>query len=121
MTKANRLGMYADIRAVLDAALAAGGGTFSCETHGAAVHWRQRANQFRKHYAEVLGPKAMLPYDMLIFPRIGPDSCEVTIKIRQIAGVFTPAINDVQVSTSNDALLEAAESLRRRLEGGVAP
>lgn len=118
MTKSNRLGMYADVRSVLDAALAAGGGTFMCETHGAAVHWRQRAYRFRKLYAETLGPKAMSPYDVLVLPRLAPGSAEVTITIRQAAGVFTPA-NDM-APTGNDELLEAAESLRRRLEGGVA-
>lgn len=119
MTKVNRLGMYADIRSVLDAALAAGGGTFLCDSHGAAVHWRQRAYRFRKLYAETLGPRAMSPYDVLVLPRLAPDSCEVVITIRQTAGVFTPA-HDVQVGTSNDELMEAAEQLRRRLEGGVA-
>lgn len=116
MTKSNRLGMYADIRSVLDAALSAGGGTFRCDSHGAAVHWRQRAYRFRKLYAETLGPRAMSPYDVLVLPRLPDDSCEVVITIRQTAGVFTPA-NDGQAPTSNDELLEAAESVRRKLEG----
>lgn len=116
MTKANRLGMYADIRAVLDSALASGGGTFRCDSHGAAVHWRQRAYRFRKLYAETLGLRAMSPYDVLVLPRLPEDGCEVVITIRQTAGVFTPA-NDGQAPTSNDELLEAAEELRRRLEG----
>jgi hypothetical protein len=115
MTKANRLGMYADVRAVLDSALASGGGTFACASHGAAVHWRQRAYRFRKLYAETLGLKTMSPYDVLVLPRLEPDGCEVVITIRQTAGVFTPA-NDAQAP---DELLEAAESLRRRLEGEV--
>lgn len=119
MSKANRLGMYADVRSVLDAALAAGGGTFMCETHGAAVHWRQRAYRFRKLYAETLGPRAMSPYDVLVLPRLADDSCEVVITIRQSAGVFTPA-DGAMAPTSNDELLEAAEELRRKLEGGVA-
>lgn len=120
MTKSNRLGIYADVREVLDAALASGGGTFECETHGAAVHWRQRAYRFRKLYAETIGPKSMSPYDVLVLPRLAPSSCEVVIGIRQTAGVFTPA-NDEQAPTSNDELLEAAEELRRKLEGGVVP
>lgn len=118
MTKSNRLGMYADVRAVLDSALEAGGGTFRCDSHGAAVHWRQRAYRFRKLFAETIGPKAMSPYDVLVLPRLEPDGCEVTITIRQMAGVFTPA-NDVQAPTSDNELLEAAEALRRKLEGEV--
>lgn len=116
MSKGNRLGIYADVRSVLDAALSAGGGTFSCETHGAAVHWRQRAYRFRKAYAETLGPKAMSPYDVLVLPRLAPGSSDVVIEVRQMGGVFTPA-NDGMAPTSNDELLEAAEGLRRRLEG----
>lgn len=119
MSKSNRLGMYADIRATLDAALAAGGGTFLCDSHGAAVHWRQRAYRFRKLYAETLGLRAMSPYDVLVLPRLADDGCEVVITIRQTVGVFTP-VNDALAPTSNDELLEAAEDLRRRLEGGAA-
>lgn len=119
MTKSNRLGMYADVRSVLESALAAGGGTFQCATHGAAVHWRQRAYRFRKLYAETLGLQRMSQYDVLVLPRLAEGSSEVVITIRQTAGVFTPA-NDGLAPTGNDELLEAAEELRRRLEGGVA-
>lgn len=118
MTKSNRLGMYADVRSVLDSALGAGGGTFQCESHGAAVHWRQRAYRFRKLYAETLGPQRMSQYDVLVMPRLAEDSSEVVITIRQSAGVFTPA-SDGLAPTDNDGLLEAAEALRQRLEGGA--
>lgn len=114
MTKSNRLGMYADIRSVLDAALESGGGTFACTDYGSAVHWRQRAYRFRKLFAETLGPKAMSPYDILVLPRLIDNI--VTIKLREAGGVFTPA-NDGLAPTDNDGLLEAAESLRRRLIG----
>lgn len=119
MTKSNRLGMYADVRAVLDSALESGGGTFACADYGSAVHWRQRAYRFRKLYAETLGPRAMSPYDVLVLPRLAPDANEVVITIRQASGVFTPA-NDGLAPTSNDELLEAAEDLRRRLERNVS-
>ena len=91
MSKANRLGVYADVRQVLDAALASGGGKLQCATHGEAVHWRQRAYRFRKLYAEQLGPKGMSEYDVLVLPILQPDSGEVVIQIRQPAGTFTPA------------------------------
>lgn len=116
MTKSNRLGIFADIRAVLDEALAHGGGTFTCADYGSAVHWRQRAYRFRKLYAETLPPRAMSPYDVLVLPRLAADSSEVVINVRQTGGVFTPA-GDGLAPTNNDELLEAAESLRRRLEG----
>lgn len=117
MTKPNRLGMYADVRQVLDAALAHGGGEFECASYGDAVHWRQRAYQFRKHYAEVMGPKAMSPYDALVLPRLAKDSATVVIQVRQIAGVFRPAGPPVAVPDEDDALLLEAEALRRKIEG----
>lgn len=116
MTKSNRLGMYADVRQVLDSALASGGGTFRCESHGAAVHWRQRAYRFRKLYAETIGPQRMSPYDVLVLPRLAEDSSEVAITIRQTSGIFTPA-HDAQAPTGNDELLEVAQELSRKLEG----
>lgn len=114
MSRANRLGMFADIRAVLDQALAHGGGTFQCPTHGAAVHWRQRAYKFRKLYAETLGPRAMSEYDGLILPRLAPESSTVEIQIRQPAGTFVPANDAVPI---NDELLNEAMALARRIEG----
>lgn len=114
MTKSNRLGMYADIRAVLDAALEAGGGTFACADYGSAVHWRQRAYRFRKLFAETLGPLKMSPYDTLVLPRLADGSSEVTITIRQTGGVFTPA-NDAPVG--EDELLAEAKALARKLGG----
>lgn len=114
MTKTNRLGMFADIRAVLDQALACGGGTFQCPTHGAAVHWRQRAYRFRKLYAETLGPRAMSEYDVLILPRLAPESSTVEIQIRQPTGTFVPANDAVPI---NDELLNEAMALARRIEG----
>lgn len=118
MTKSNRLGIYADVRAVLDSALEHGGGIFRCLQHGHAVHWRQRAYRFRKLYAETLGPNAMSPYDVLVLPRLEKDSCEVIINVRKTGGVFTPA-GDGLAPTSNDELLAAAEAVRRRIEGGL--
>lgn len=115
MIKSNRLGMFADVRAVLDTALEHGGGTFTAHDHGAAVHWRQRAYRFRKAYAETLGPRDMSPYDALVLPRLAPDSSEVVITIRQTGGVFTPA-NDGLAPTSNDELLGAAEAFAQKLE-----
>src|SRR5438477_10700030 len=89
----NRLGLYDDVRQVLDAAMRSSGGKFTCATHGAAVHWRQRAYKFRKLYATTIANDnsvAMSPYDMLTMPQIPPDSCIVVIRVRESAGIFTP-------------------------------
>lgn len=115
MARANRLGMFADVRSILDQALTSGGGTFQCATHGAAVHWRQRANQFRKLYAESLGPKGVSEYDVLVFPRIVEGTATVVIKMRVQAGTFIPA-NDA-APTTNDELLDEALALARKIGG----
>lgn len=117
MSKSNRLGMYADVRHILDQALEAGGGSFHCATVGEAVHWRQRAYRFRKLFAETLGPGAMSKYDVLVLPRLAPDSSTVQIQVRQPVGTFVPANETTLVPTSNDELLEAAEALARKLSG----
>lgn len=119
VTKSNRLGLYADVKAVLDEALAHGGGEFECLTHGLAVHWRQRAYRFRKAYAETLGPKGMSPYDALILPRIDPDSCIVVIRFQSVAGVFRPAGPPVApIAFEDDDLLDAASALAAKIEKG---
>jgi hypothetical protein len=116
MSKVNRLGMYADVRQVLDSALAHGGGRFQCASHGDAVHWRQRAYKFRKAYAEVLGPKAMSQYDALVLPRLAPDSATVVIEVRQSVGVFTPAGPPVGPPMDDD-LLDVVAAISRKLNG----
>lgn len=118
MSKSNRLGIYADVREVLDQALASGGGAFECANHGAAVHWRQRAYKFRKLYAETLGPKVMSPYDILVLPRLAPDSATVHICIRQTAGVFRPNNTDA-APTMDDPLFDVAAELAKRIEGEI--
>ena len=111
-----RLGMFADLVPILDAALAANGGTYCLPSHGAAVHWRQRAYKFRKMYAETYGGASK--YDTLTLPRIEPEQSHVVIKVNQPAGVFSPN-NPVAVldEAFDDDLLGAAEAFAKRLTG----
>jgi hypothetical protein len=109
--------MYADIRAILDAALSAGGGSYECGTHGQAVHWRQRAYRFRKLFAETLGLSRESEYDCLVMPRVEPDSSVVTIRLRKQVGVFVPSGEPTADIIFGDPLFEEAEALARRLEG----
>lgn len=119
MTRSNRLGMYTDVKEVLDAALTHGGGVYHCSDHGSAVHWRQRAYQFRKLYAELLGPKRESPYDTLILRRIPEDSHSVTIELRQPPGVFKPAGPPIAPAPEMDEeLFDAAASFARKIEEG---
>lgn len=64
---------YDDIRAVLDAALAEGGGRYTLATPGQAVYWRARAYYFRKllynlaeeRLANAPGMTPSTPYDQM--------------------------------------------------------
>lgn len=114
----NRLGMYADIQPILDAALSAGGGSYTLPTHGAAVHWRQRAYKFRKLYAETYAQVSK--YDRLSLPRVEETSSTVNIVVRVGTGTFTPldeASSAGIFSPNEDALLDAAAEFAKKLGG----
>lgn len=110
--RANRLGMYADVRSVLDAALVGGGGTVECDSHNAAVHWRQRAYRFRKLYAETLGAGRESAYDTLVLPRVPADSATITIQIRSSTVLFTPADG---APVLDDDLFDIAQNLAKKI------
>lgn len=112
----SRLNLYFDVRAVLDEALAAGGGTFTLSSHGAAVNWRQRAYKFRKLYAESIRGESK--YDVLTLPRIAKDGCTVTINITSPRGIFTPTSYPVPVPAvpeAEDDLQSEANRLAKEL------
>lgn len=117
MTKkpANRLGMYADVRSILDQAMAAGGGSYELSTHGQAVHWRQRAYRFRKLYAEIIGADETSPYDSIIMTRVDPESSTVNISIRRLTGTFTPASEPIFIPQVGDDLFDMAQELAAKL------
>lgn len=119
---ANRLGMYDDVRQILDAALASGGGTFDLPTHGKAVHWRQRAYKFRKLYAQTLASDdsfSMSMYDKLTMPQIPEDSRTVVINLREIIGTFTPnrePYQPMEVAVPGDDLLDVAKEIAKKIK-----
>ena len=53
MARTRTLDQFADVAAVLDAAIASGGALYTCSTPGSAIHWRQRAYELRKRLREV--------------------------------------------------------------------
>jgi hypothetical protein len=110
-----RLGMFADVKEILDAALAANGGTYNLPTPGAAVHWRHRAYTFRKKFAESLPANTLSPYDRLTLPRLEKGQTEVHIVVREAAGTFTP--NETAAPPSDD-LLDEALALAEKLNQG---
>lgn len=113
MARSNRLGMYADIREILDKALSSGGGTMCFETYGSAVHWTQRVYKFRKLYAETLGADRESPYDRLTFRR--PDKITFGVVIAPIGHESSKFIPDdgpaVDVPDEDDLLRQAKDLL----------
>jgi hypothetical protein len=114
-----RLGMYADLQPILDAALASGGGSYTLPTYGQAVHWRQRAYAFRKLYAETMHTTSK--YDALTLPRIAEGSGTVLINLAVPKGVFQPhgeAIDPSRACAYEDSpdLLDLAEQFAKKLE-----
>lgn len=104
-----RLNLYADVKHVLDEALASGGGQYVLATYGAAVHWRQRAYKFRKAYA---AENAASPYDALTFPRIDEGTCTVKIEVNKPKGLFVA--NEAAPNFDTDA-----EALAAKLRGDL--
>lgn len=126
MTKprSNRLGMYTDVAAILDAAIKAGGGAYICETPGMAIHWRQRAYRFRKLYAETHHPsgKGTSPYDALILD-IPDGGVTVRIRVRRQVGVFVAneaTAHDIMLGPveMGDELFDEAADLAAKIERG---
>lgn len=115
--KANRLGMYSDVRKIMDAALAAGGGEYVLPAYGKAIHWRQRAYQFRKLFAELLGPNKESPYDAIIIRRPAEGSGKLLLDIRVLEGDFRPAAEPAATDTSGDDLMDFASSLAAKIKG----
>lgn len=68
------LAQFADIPPILNAALAAGGAQYVCDSYEAAVSWRARAYKYRtllrnletQRYAHVPGYEVKTPYDVLM-------------------------------------------------------
>lgn len=89
-TKANRLGIYADVREVADLALKHGGGSYDLADKGSAVNFSHRFYRFRQLYREVYHTDGSpCHYDRLILPRVTDNT--VRFKIREHIGTFKPA------------------------------
>lgn len=105
-----------DILHVLDQALAAGGGTFTCDTYGKAVHWRQRAYQVRKAYRLHVMPR-LSPYDRLTLRKVAPDTTDVVIDVIRYEGKFKPKADAVPefAPAANDELDEVAQAFAQSI------
>lgn len=115
-TQPNRLGQYADVRPILDEALASGGGRYTLPSHGEAVNWRHRAYRFRKLFATLHGEGKESPYDRISMKKLGPDDCTVVLTVASIRGVFEPA-GEATASPIDDDLMNFAQDLAKQIEG----
>ena len=111
---------FGDIKPLMDAALASGGGIYHAPTSGQAVRFRQRAYQFRKAFREAAAPAAS-PYDRLTIKRLAPGDTKVEIVPISLPGTFTPAEGPPVIETAapvleDDELLQAAEALKFKLD-----
>lgn len=111
----NRLGLYADVKEILDQCLKTNGGEYTLESYNKAVHWRQRAYKFRKLYAETLSPGLLSPYDSITIPRIAPNSSTVLLVKQKATGIFKPTR---PVKEEPDDLMKDAKDFAKRLSEG---
>lgn len=104
MTLSRNINSFADVKAVLEAVLAAGGGTYRLPTKGKANYWVMRAYQFRKLLQQSVKGEPT-PYDRMIMRRkdneiefilnpeaegtlLAPDGEEVSIRQPSLTPIF---------------------------------
>jgi len=119
MSRANRLGMYNDVKEVADLALDHGGGEYQCATHGDAMNFTHRFYRFRKLYNEIHhSDGSPCKYDKLMLPRVPKDSSTVRLNLRQHVGTFKPATDSRAVDISaDDDLFDVASSIAKKIKG----
>lgn len=134
MSHSKNLGVYDDIRRVLDTAIEHQGGRYRLSNYKAAVRWRSRAYMFRKLLYDVLveqykafpGRTASTPYDGLLL-RLEPGESGghyVTIQVGVAFGdLYT--LEDKRITYESmptpaptDTLLNEAEEFLEVLKRG---
>lgn len=119
---------YPHIQAVLDTALAHGGGKYDCGTEDAAWSWRQKAYHFRKisqRLAQdaIKEPGVMAPtlYDNMYLTLDGPfvviQYHDTKIKKGLLTDLKGKPIELVPLVPEGDSLIETAERLKKDLIG----
>lgn len=117
MTKGSRLGSFDDIKAILDVAVATGGGKVELASYAEALKWRTRAYRFRKLYAERV-PHS--PYDRLSFPQPAKGQNYVMIETHAQAVNFVPAVQapTTSIVPDDDPALAYALKLAKSVDTG---
>lgn len=113
MSLPKSINAYSDVRAVLDAAVTAGGGTYTLQSANQAVRWRQRAYMLRKLIWED-GKES--PWDTYEFVLVG---CSVVIRPKQFHELrdangllLAPATTDEE----DEAIRQEVENLKKKLD-----
>lgn len=107
---------YSDVKPILDAALAQGGGTYEAPTPGAAVQFRHRCYAFRKAFREA--SESASPYDRLVLRKLRKGETRVRIEPNILPGTFVPAGGtpiETYAVEDDDPLLDEAAQLRQSL------
>lgn len=131
MPASKELSNYSDIRAILDAAVAAGGARFTVASPGKATWWRQRANMFRVLFRReaqkgnlVPGLVLSTPYDHWEWVIDEHDKCLILIRPMTAQGTLTDMTgNALQLAQKSprgrdvreDELLSVADDLVKKL------
>lgn len=117
MPASKDLSKYADVRAVLDAAIATGEDCmYRLPTAGKATSWRMRANVFMKLFREQSGVHSS-PYDGIKLVINGAATHIVHITFWKVEGqLSTAAGEEVNVNPSQeDSYIEEAQRVAREL------
>lgn len=117
-SKANKLGIYADVREVADLALAHGGGTYDCADRGHAQNFAHRFYRFRKLYREVFhADGSPCKYDSIVCPRVVDE--HVHFQLRTHRGVFRPSqrASTPTALAPDEDLFDIAAQLAAKLQG----
>lgn len=112
---------FADIREVIDFALANDGARYTLPDGGKATHWRQRFYYVRKlmrrEFAESNVGPIVTPYDNVILTVAPDDPATVVITINRAKGTLTTLSGEKPKVAPIDPLLAEAEDFNARLRG----
>ena len=109
MSLSSNVGMYADVKLVLDAAVAKDGGEYKLVSKSAATKWRQRAYQLRK----LMSKEGGTPYDRLILTIHPDDPTIICILVRRPEGEFV-GVDGEAVLLDTDHEQKAETNLRKQ-------
>jgi len=112
---------FADVREVIDFALANEGARYTLPDGGKATHWRQRFYYVRKlmrrEAAEVAIGPIVTPYDNVILTVAPEDAATVVITINRAKGTLTTLTGAKPKIAPVDPLLAEADDFTARLRG----